>query len=61
MPDYRYLGQTSVQLVGYGIVYPKDVIRQDYINHPLFEEINKKPILEVEPKIKKITNKKRYT
>ena len=35
---YTYLGNQPVELVGFGIVYPKDVIEVSFeINHPNFK------------------------
>lgn len=43
MFEYKYLGKEQLQLVGYGIVYPKDVIKvKTPINHPLFVLVDPK-------------------
>jgi len=43
MLEYKYLGTEKIELTGFGMVYPKDVIKvKEGINHPLFELVEKK-------------------
>lgn len=42
MNKYRYIGTTEIQLMGYGIVKPNEVVEVKYkIYHPLFIKVEK--------------------
>jgi len=47
MKQYKYIGKTEVEMQGFGVIKPDQIIEADFIDHPLFKPVEAKEAKEI--------------